>query len=89
MKLNKELKDYHFFLIIISLKVKPIHPSLYINRFASQMEFGDQLPVFLLFLFFYSYRLFLLLLYVLQSECNVIGLFVVVDLLVLSLLLFF
>ncbi|KAK8824438.1 hypothetical protein WA577_006835 [Blastocystis sp. JDR] len=34
MKLNKEL----------NLKVKPIDPSLYINRFASQMEFGDQLP---------------------------------------------
>lgn len=27
------------------MKVKPIDPSLYINRFASQMEFGDQLPV--------------------------------------------
>ncbi|KAK8804579.1 hypothetical protein WA588_004789 [Blastocystis sp. NMH] len=34
MKLNTEL----------NLKVKPIDPSLYINRFASQMEFGDQLP---------------------------------------------
>ncbi|KNB43911.1 transcription factor IIIB [Blastocystis sp. subtype 4] len=33
-KLNTEL----------NLKVKPIDPSLYINRFASQMEFGDQLP---------------------------------------------
>lgn len=32
-------------MIIYSLKVKPIDPSLYINRFASQMEFGDQLPV--------------------------------------------
>lgn len=31
--------------ITSSLKVKPIDPSLYINRFASQMEFGDQLPV--------------------------------------------
>lgn len=40
-------------MIIYSLKVKPIDPSLYINRFASQMEFGDQLPVFV-FSHFYS-----------------------------------
>ena len=32
-----------FFALIDSLKMKPIDPSLYINRFASQMEFGDQL----------------------------------------------
>lgn len=45
MKLNKELKYFHYFNLLHSLKVKPIDPSLYINRFASQMEFGDQLPV--------------------------------------------
>lgn len=46
MKLNTELKYVAFASWwVCSLKVKPIDPSLYINRFASQMEFGDQLSV--------------------------------------------
>ena len=45
-KLNTELKYDNWIRMNYSLKVKPIDPSLYINRFASQMEFGDQLPVY-------------------------------------------
>lgn len=58
MKLNKELKFFQCNHLTISLKVKPIDPSLYINRFASLMEFGDQLPVRYNYLLTLMYRLF-------------------------------